>query len=128
MAFGTLASRRDSGRNVRRGPRHLVPREVAARISTSRSDGTAGLPEPILEISQHGFRIGAVRYHEIGQRLQCAATVPGRIGLPGQFEVEVRWCRREPADRFEIGVEVTSADAGRYGALYQSVLEAIGDR
>ncbi len=126
MAFGTLASRRESTANVRRGPRHLVPADVAARITMSRSDGTAGPAEPILEISRHGFRVGAMRLHEVGQRLQCAAVVPGRVAMPAQFDVEVRWCRRERADRFEIGVEVSAADADRYAGLYQTLLTAIG--
>ena len=125
MAYGTLVSRRDSTANVRRGPRHLVPAEVAARITMSRTDGTAGPAEPILEISRHGFRIGAPRLHEVGQRLQCAAVVPGRVAPPTQFDVEVRWCRRAQADRFEIGVEVAPEDADRYAGFYQSILAAI---
>lgn len=126
MAFGNIATRRADVGGVRRGPRHLISPDVATRITMSRSDGTAGPPQPILEISTNGFRVGATRQHEIGERLSCAAVIPGKVALPAQFDVEVRWCRRENADRFEIGVEVAADDVDRYTPLYRTLLQAIG--
>ncbi len=125
MAFGTLASKLAAAGAVRRGRRHAVPLEVAARVTMSRGDGTAGPAEPMLEISPRGFRIGVGRQYEVGQHLQCAATIPGRVGLPAQFDVEVRWCSRERADRFEIGVEVLESDADRFGPLYETLIRRL---
>ena len=126
-AFGTLTSRRAADGGIRHEPRHLIPLAVAAQITLVGTDGTTGAGEPVREVSRRGFRMGAPGQHPVGQRLRCIATPPGREGLQAEFDVEVRWCRRERGDQFEIGVEVTPEDVKRYDALYETLLAAIGE-
>jgi hypothetical protein len=125
LAFEAIERRRGQGGGVRRGPRYLVPPEAAARIFMHGGDGTASGPlEPVLEVSRHGFRVAAARRFEVGERLSCHARLPGAPGAPIEFDVSVRWCRRERDDRFEIGVEAADPQAG-YGDVYQAIVAAI---
>jgi hypothetical protein len=127
LAWVTLKARQEAT-PVRRGPRHLVPRDLAAQVFLHGGDGTtAGPVEPILEISPRGFRVGSWRRHEVGQRLQCRARLPGQPAAPIEFDVEVRWCRPGRADRFEIGVEAAEPEEG-FGEVYRALLAAMERR
>lgn len=121
LAFRSLAGRQQAASGVRRGPRHPVPCAIAARIVMS-GGGALGSTEPLLEISRHGFRVATLRRMDAGERLECAAALPGDGRI--EFEVEVRWCRREGA-HWEIGVEVEGTHAQRFERLYAAQVAVI---
>ena len=125
LAFGSLAARQaGSPAARRRGPRHVVPGALAARVVLQSGGGVLGSSEPVLEISRHGFRIATLRQMDAGQRLECEVCLPDAREAPAHFEVEVRWVRREGA-HWEIGVEVDGADVDRFSQLYERQIAAL---
>lgn len=128
MAWRSLGSQQSTRSRTRRGPRHQLPQEIAARTTIMWAGGVpVEDAEPIREISRHGFRIETRRQLTAGQRLSCEARLPSHADRCLPLEVEVRWCRGERSTSWHAGVEVVPADLDRYGELYREVLVALGE-